>query len=198
MSSFIYLASGGIYDDRLMKIGKSNRPEHREKALGIKIDLVLRLESAKAAFIEETLFRKQIKRLGAVSYNRSFDWFLYNEAIYQRVRSALLEKGAFCFTGASSKPATSELDLDIARLRARYRKILRKEAEEKSLIKERDKLNAQISELLADLEMVKAENRKAIDRCYNEFREREGRLREQIGALKMQLRAAGITPIDLD
>lgn len=85
MASHVYLATGLVIGVRVMKIGKTNTPNRRQRQISLEITHLHECANERDAFSLETRMRNfWLKRL-ARPLEHSQDWFLFNEPLFDAI-----------------------------------------------------------------------------------------------------------------
>lgn len=83
--SYVYLAVGNIDLVHVMKIGKANNLDQREKQIGITITHAVRLKDEQTAFRVESQFREMLRVGGAKQFAGTNDWFEFRQSIFKAI-----------------------------------------------------------------------------------------------------------------
>lgn len=174
-TSHVYLALGKWHQRPLMKFGKANRLEGRQKGLTLRIEYACVCESDKAAFVLEKKMRHFMRNLGARQYNHSNDWFDFDSEIYTACYAEFLKAA-----GGELIHIDNEIDpdeLDIESLRHKYKEMKRieeirqitskvppfqappKDARETALEEKIKEAQSEVKRLQDELARLKVENR---------------------------------------
>lgn len=89
VGSFVYLAVGNVDRVHVMKIGKANNLDQREKQIGVTITHACRLKDEQTAFRVETQLRDIMRMGGAKQLSDSLDWFEFNQPIYKAIMAQI-------------------------------------------------------------------------------------------------------------
>lgn len=175
-TSHVYLALGKWRRRPLMKFGKANNLEGRQKGLTLRIEYACVCDSEKAAFALENEMRWLMHRLGARRYGHSNDWFYFDSDIY----AACHAEFAKCAPGGELIHIENEIDpdeLDIESLQLKYKEIKRgeeireivgnvppfqappKDARETALEEKIKEAQSEVKRLQDELARLKVENR---------------------------------------
>lgn len=174
-TSHVYLALGKWRQRPLMKFGKANRLEGRQKGLTLRIEYACACESVDAAFALEKKMRQFMRGLGARQYNHSNDWFDFDSEIYAACRAEFLRaaNGNLIYIENEIDPD----ELDIESLRHKYKEMKRieeikqivgsvppfqappKNANETALEEKIKEAQSEVKRLQDELARLKVENR---------------------------------------
>ena len=87
--SYVYLAVGNIDLVHVMKIGKANNIDQREKQIGVTITHAVRLRDEATAFRVETQLREIMRMGGAKQLSDTHDWFEFHQSIYKAIMAQI-------------------------------------------------------------------------------------------------------------
>jgi DNA anti-recombination protein RmuC len=176
MTSNAYIASDG---ETLMKVGKANDTQRREKQIALPMTVTVACLDESAAHRVESQLRQFVIEQGGIRHQSTIDWFKFDEQIY-----AVLCEFAGKLDGFEVIPVQEKgLDEEIAELRARYFQLIEEELKESITT-----LSHQLKNISGELQSKQQQKDKEIERVLREASQREGELREQIGELKAMLR----------
>ena len=83
MKSSAYIGQGIRESTRVMKVGKSNDVKRRQRELPITIERIAVCVSEAAAYQFENDLRRFIIQQGGIRYQKTLDWFEFDERIYK-------------------------------------------------------------------------------------------------------------------
>lgn len=126
MVSNIYLAAGFLDDTPVMKVGKANGIEQRQRQIRIAIELFHECEDEAQAFNLERRLRWFMLNEGAIRIEGTIDWFAFDADIYKRARAFLEGSLGFQLIQEYTKHSKVE-DVEIAAFQRRYHKLIGKE-----------------------------------------------------------------------
>ena len=87
--SYVYLAVGNIDLTHVMKIGKANNLDQREKQIGVTITHAVRLRDEATAFRVETQLREMMRAGGARQIGETNDWFEFHQSIFKAIMAQI-------------------------------------------------------------------------------------------------------------
>lgn len=173
--SHVYLALGRWKRRPLMKFGKANRLEGRQKGLTLKIEYACVCKDDKAAFVLEKEMRHFMRGLGARQYNHSNDWFDFDSEIYAACHAEFLRVANGNLIHIENEIDPDELDIES--LRHKYKEMKRieeirqitskvppfqappKDARETALEEKIKEAQSEVKRLQDELARLKVENR---------------------------------------
>jgi len=92
--AYAYIASGQDSGSRLMKVGKTINPKQRAVQIGMSIHMTLACIDEASAFKIEAEMRNLVIAQGGIRYRRILDYFIFDERIFDLLKTHLLEQKA--------------------------------------------------------------------------------------------------------
>ena len=164
MKSSAYIGQGIRESTRVMKVGKSNDVKRRQRELPITIERIAVCVSEAAAYQFENDLRRFIIQQGGIRYQKTLDWFEFDERIYK-----LLSQ--FFEPTASEEIHELTENEEIQLFREKYRDLLQQTL---------DAAEDEIGYLRKRLDEVREEEQ-------TKSRDREEKLRDEIIELNRQM-----------
>ena len=123
MTSNAYIASDG---EKLMKVGKANDPQRREKQIALPITCTVACLDEAAAFRVEHKLRDFVIKRGGIRHVATKDWFAFDPQIYEMLCEFVATQDGFAPIPVKVE-TEADIDAEIAALRKRYFKLLEDE-----------------------------------------------------------------------
>jgi hypothetical protein len=144
----VYIARGERFGIAVMKIGKSQNLPHRERVIGLSIELSVPQFNEHSAFVVERNLKKLIIAQGGKRIPNTRDSFHYDPEIYSLLHARIVD--------LTEKASEEE---EIRDIRTSYYAILRKEIERNKELPEVKQLRAKAERLQTVNENLNAEFR---------------------------------------
>jgi hypothetical protein len=149
MTSNAYIASDG---EKLMKVGKANDLQKREKQIALPITFTVACLNKDAAFRVEHELRDFVIERGGIRHAATKDWFAFDPQIYKMLCEFAAEQDGFKAVPVKEE-TQADIDAEIAALRRRYIRLLETEMQRKL-----DAVLAEIAQLKSEIRRRQEEN----------------------------------------